>query len=296
MKHPYGSFVKCETVEVQFPPQHQRVQPGLEWLMHPNPISEDPDYKGSGKLKGKVAIVTGGDSGIGRAVSIAFAKEGADVVIVYLYEHKDAEITKKRIEELGRRCLTISVDLGHEWASSLVIERTIEKLGKIDVLVNNCGEQHVAHSIEKISAHQMIRTFQTNIFSFFYMTKAVLPHMGRGSSIVNTASITAYEGEKTLIDYSATKGAIVSFTRSLSLSLADQGIRVNGMAPGPIWTPLIPASFSAQRIMTFGLETPMKRAGQPYELAPAYVYLASDESSYMTGQVLHPNGGVISES
>ena len=291
MKNPYGVIKKEEQIPVQFPPQHQPVQPGHEWMMDPKPISEDPSYKGTGKLLNKVAIITGGDSGIGKATAIAFAKEGADVVIVYLNEERDAAETQKRIESFGRRCLALSCDLRYAEASDFVVSKTIEIFGRIDVLVNNCAVQYVQQSILDISQEQLIHTFQTNIFSYFYLTKAVLPHLDKGSSIINTSSVTAYQGHKELLDYSATKGAIVTFTRSLALQLAEKGIRVNGTAPGPIWTPLIPASFSAEDVMTFGYDTEMKRAGQPYELAPAYVYLASDDSSYVTGQILHINGG-----
>ncbi|MDF2679711.1 MAG: short-chain dehydrogenase/reductase [Brevibacillus sp.] len=295
--YPYFSVrTKCEEVPVSFPPQHQDRQPGLEYLMVPLPISENPSYTGSNKLRGKVAIITGGDSGIGRATAIAFAKEGADVVIVYLYEHEDAEVTRQRVEQLGQRCLLIACDLQDPRASAFVVEQTLASFGKIDTLVNNCGVQYPQQSILDISNEQLEHTFRTNIFSFFYMTKAVLPYFSRGSVIINTASVTAYAGEKTLIDYSSTKGAIVSFTRSLSLNLVDQGIRVNAVAPGPIWTPLIVSSYSAERVSEFGTDTPMQRAGQPFELAPTYVYLASDDSGYVTGQVLHVNGGTMVES
>lgn len=259
--------------------------------MSPNPISEWEGYKGSGKLKNKVAIITGGDSGIGRAVAYAFVKEGAAVVIPYLNEHRDAQITKQRIEQLGGRCLLYAGDLGQERTAYEVVRQTIQTFGRLDIVVNNHGIQIVQDSILNISAQQLEATFRTNIFAFFYMVKASLPYLNNGSSIINTTSITAYQGHKTLIDYSATKGAITTFTRSLSLSLVDKGIRVNGVAPGPIWTPLIPSSFSAENVATFGTDTKMKRAGQPFELAPTYVYLASDDSRYVTGQVLHVNGG-----
>ncbi|USG64344.1 SDR family oxidoreductase [Brevibacillus ruminantium] len=292
----YSSRFECEILPITFPPQHQDRQPGLEYLMVPRPISENPSYQGSGKLQDKVAIITGGDSGIGRAVSITFAKEGADVVIVYLYEHEDAEETRQRVEALGRRCLAIAGDLRYPETSAEVVDHTLERLGPPDILVNNCGVQFPQDSILDISNEQLEDTFRTNLFSFFYMTKAALPHMDSGSSIINTASVTAYAGAKNLIDYSSTKGGIVSFTRSLSLSLVSQGIRVNAVAPGPIWTPLIPSSYSAEYVSTFGLKTPMKRAGQPFELAPAYVYLASDDSSFVSGQVLHVNGGIMTSS
>ncbi|PLR76285.1 NAD(P)-dependent oxidoreductase [Bacillus sp. V3-13] len=295
----FGKEKKCEEVPTAFPPQHQDQHPGLEYLMFPRPISENPNYIGSGKLKGKVAIITGGDSGIGRAVAYAFAKEGADVAISYLYEHKDAKETQKRISELGRRCLLIPGDLQEEAMSHEVVNQTVHFFGKIDTLVNNHAVQYVQKSILDITAEQLDRTFRTNIYSFFFMTKAALPFLKRGSAIINTTSVTAYEGNEQLIDYSATKGAILTFTRSLSLSLIKKGIRVNGVAPGPIWTPLIPSSFSAEDVKTFGTYTPkvpMNRAGQPYEVATSYVFLASDDSSYMSGQILHPNGGVMSGS
>lgn len=287
----YGKETKCEEQLLSFPPQHQDQQPGLEYLMNPRPISENPNYKGSGKLHGKVAIITGGDSGIGRAVAYAFAKEGADIAIAYLYEEQDAEETRARVEEFGRRCLAIPADLRFKENCQKVINQAVQTFGKLDILVNNCAVQYPQDRLTDISEQQLIHTFATNIFSYFFMTQAAMPHLKEGSSIINTTSITAYRGEKTLIDYSATKGAIVSFTRSFSQSIVDQGIRVNAVAPGPIWTPLIPSSFSAERVTTFGTDTPMKRAGQPFELAPAYVYLASDDSKYVTGQTLHVNGG-----
>ncbi|CEN81563.1 SDR family oxidoreductase [Paraclostridium sordellii] len=291
-----GIMEKGERVKILFPQQHQDSQPGLEYIMEPRPISDNPYYIGSCKLQGKVAIITGGDSGIGRAVAYAFAKEGADIAISYLCEHKDANETKENIERLGRKCILISGDLKKEEMSKVVVEKTIKYFGKIDVLVNNHGVQFIQESILDITAEQLDETFKTNIYSFFYMTKAVLPHLKKGASIINTTSITAYQGEPLLIDYSATKGAILTFTRSLSQSLISKGIRVNGVAPGPIWTPLIPSSFSAKQVETFGSNTskvPMKRAGQPFEVATSFVFLASDDSSYMSGQILHPNGGDI---
>ncbi|MDF2876208.1 MAG: dehydrogenase [Sporomusa sp.] len=296
-KYPnYDKKKKCTEQPISFPPQHQDVQPGLEYLMIPPPISENYEYHGSGKLDGQVAIITGGDSGIGRAAAIAFAKEGADVTIVYLYEHRDAKATKDRIEEIGQRCLAIAGDLRDEEVSCQVVEKTIDRFGRINILVNNHGVQFPQCSIMDITAEQLDNTFRTNIYGFFYMTKAVLPHLSPGSAIINTASVTAYEGSQYLIDYSATKGAIVSFTRSLSLSLAEREIRVNAVAPGPVWTPLQPSSWPAGYIATFGTDTPMKRAGQPFELAPTYVYLASEDSRFVSGQVLHVNGGVMTES
>ncbi|GAA4716429.1 SDR family oxidoreductase [Brevibacillus fulvus] len=289
----YSKEVKCQEVPITFPPQHQEVQPGLEYLMVPAPISDNPYYRGSGKLANKVAIITGGDSGIGRAVALGFAKEGADVAIVYLNEQQDAETTRQMVEQQGRRCLAIAGDLRQEAFCAQAVRQTIDTFGKLDILVLNQAVQFPQESILNITAEQLENTFRTNIYPHFYLTKAALPHLRPGSSIISTASVTAYHGEKTLIDYSATKGAIVSFTRSLSLSLVDQGIRVNAVAPGPIWTPLIPASFSAERVKNFGADVPMRRAGQPFELAPTYIYLASDDSSYVTGQVLHVNGGTI---
>ncbi|WHY10548.1 SDR family oxidoreductase [Bacillus subtilis] len=273
------------------PPQHQNQQPDFEYLMDPRPVFDKP--KKAKKLEGKTAIITGGDSGIGRAVSVLFAKEGANVVIVYLNEHQDAEETKQYVEKEGVKCLLIAGDVGDEAFCNDVVGQASQVFPSIDILVNNAAEQHVQPSIEKITSHQLIRTFQTNIFSMFYLTKAVLPHLKKGSSIINTASITAYKGNKTLIDYSATKGAIVSFTRSLSQSLVQQGIRVNAVAPGPIWTPLIPASFAAKDVEVFGSDVPMERPGQPVEVAPSYLYLASDDSTYVTGQTIHVNGGTI---
>jgi NAD(P)-dependent dehydrogenase (short-subunit alcohol dehydrogenase family) len=276
-----------------FPPQHQNQQPGIESQMNPRPAFDNPNYAGSGKLKDKVAIITGGDSGQGRAIAVAFAKEGADVVIVYLNEHGDAEETKHCVEQRGRRCLSLAGDIGQEAFCRQIVERTVGELGKLDILVNNAAQQYVQNSLEDISSEQMESTFRTNFFSMFYLTKASLPHMKPGSSIINAASLTAYEGNEQLIDYSATKGAIVAFTRSLSKSLHSRGIRVNGVCPGNIWTPLIPASFPAEQVANWGMSAPMKRAGQPQEVAPAYVFLASSDSSYMSGQFLHINGGVV---
>lgn len=275
------------------PPQHQNQQPGIESEMNPRPKYEPKDYVAAGKLKNKKVIITGGDSGIGRAVAVAFAKEGADISIVYLNEHGDAEETKRQIEQEGRKCLLIPGDIGDEAFCKNAVNQTVQELGGLDVLVNNAAEQHPQQKIEDITKEQLERTFRTNIFGMFFMTKMAMPYLKSGSAIVNTASVTAYKGNPTLIDYSSTKGAIVSFTRALSMNVAPKGIRVNAVAPGPIWTPLIPSTFDEQQVSQFGGDTPMKRPGQPEELAPAYVYLASDDSSYVSGQVIHVNGGEI---
>jgi NAD(P)-dependent dehydrogenase (short-subunit alcohol dehydrogenase family) len=275
------------------PPQHQDRQPGREQKMKPRPRAEDEKYRGSGKLRNKLALITGGDSGIGRAVAIAFAKEDADVAVVYLEEHKDANETKRLVEKRGRKCLLIAGDVGEEAFCRKAVEQTMKEFGKIDILVNNAAEQHPQESIEKITEKQLERTFRTNIFSFFFMTKAAMRHLKKGAAIINTTSVTAYKGSPHLLDYSSTKGAITAFTRSLSQALADKAIRVNGVAPGPIWTPLIPATFPPKDVETFGSDVPLGRPGQPEEIAPSFVFLASDDSSYMTGQILHPNGGTV---
>lgn len=277
--------------QTTLPPQHQTRQPGLQTEMNPQPVTIKDSYKGSGKLKNKTAIISGGDSGIGRAVAVHFAKEGADVAILYLNEHEDADETKRLVEQEGRRCLAIAGDIGDEAFCKEAVKQTIEAFGKLDIVVNNAAEQHPQPNFLNITAAQLEKTFRTNVFGCFFLTKAALPHLKSGSAIINTASITAYEGNEQLIDYSATKGAIVAFTRSLAKALVDQGIRVNGVAPGPIWTPLIPSTFKSEQVATFGANTPMKRPGQPCEVAPCYVFLASDESSYMTGQMLHVDGG-----
>jgi NAD(P)-dependent dehydrogenase (short-subunit alcohol dehydrogenase family) len=278
---------------IQQPPQHQGRQPGIESEMTPRPRAEDHTYRGSGKLENKVALITGGDSGIGRAVAIAFAKEGADVAIAYLNEHGDAQETRALVEKEGRRCLAIAGDVGDERFCRRVVQETVRELGRLDILVNNAAEQHLQEGLEQITSEQLERTFRTNMFSYFYMAKAALSHLREGSAIINTASVTAYRGSAHLLDYAATKGAIVAFTRSLAKALVGRGIRVNGVAPGPIWTPLIPATFPAERVASFGADVPMQRAGQPEEVAPSYVFLASDDASYMAGQVLHPNGGEV---
>lgn len=273
------------------PAQEQERQPGFENEMDPKPDFNKNLAGKAQRLPGKKAMITGGDSGIGRAVAIAFAKEGADVAVLYLDEHEDAEETKKLIEQEGGKCILIAGDIGDESFCKESVQKVVDEFGSLDILVNNAAEQHVQNSLKDITAEQMERTFRTNVFSMFHLTKAALDHMKRGASIINTTSITAFQGMPTLIDYSSTKGAILSFTRALSGSLAEEGIRVNGVAPGPIWTPLIPASFPADQVEEFGTQTPLGRPGQPDELAPGYVYLASDDSSYVTGQVLHINGG-----
>lgn len=275
------------------PPQHQDRQPGRRSRMRPVPESDGRAYRGSGKLEGRRAVVTGGDSGIGRATAIAFAKEGADVAIVYYDEHEDAESARRLVEAEGRRCVSIAGDLGEEDFCREVVDKVVRAFGGIDVLVNNAGEQHVVADFAEVTAAQVERTFRTNIFSMFFLTRAALPHMPEGAAIVNSTSVTAYRGSPHLIDYAATKGAIVAFTRSLSNNLAPKGIRVNAVAPGPVWTPLIPASFPAEHVESFGSHEPLGRPAQPGEIAPCYVFLACDDSSYMTGQVLHPNGGEV---
>jgi NAD(P)-dependent dehydrogenase (short-subunit alcohol dehydrogenase family) len=248
---------------------------------------------GTGKLKNKVAVITGGDSGIGRAVAVLFAKEGCDIVISYLNEHKDAEETRQKIADEGRKCLLIPGDIGEEEFCKGIIEKTVKEFGNINILVNNAAEQHPQDNLENITEEQLEKTFRTNIFSFFFMSKAAVPHMKHGDCIINTTSVTAYRGSNHLLDYSSTKGAIVTFTRSLSQNLAIKGIRVNAVAPGPIWTPLIPSTFPEEHVKSFGSDVPLGRVGQPEEVAPCYLFLASNDSSYMTGQVLHPNGGEV---
>ena len=279
----------------QEPPnaEEQGHQPGIEAEMEAKPRADDAKYRGSGKLEGRRALITGGDSGIGRAVAIFFAREGADVAVSYLNEHEDAEETKRLVEAEGRRCITLPGDIGDETLCRELVERTVSELGGLDILVNNAAEQQTTQSIEEISAEQLERTFRTNIFSMFYLTKAALPHLREGSAIINSTSVTAYKGSPQLLDYSSTKGAIVTFTRSLSMQLVERGIRVNAVAPGPIWTPLIPATMPADKVEEFGSQVLMKRPGQPEEVAPSYVFLASDDASYISGQVLHPNGGEV---
>lgn len=275
------------------PAQQQEHQPGVESKMEPKPKYLRNNYNGSHKLQNKVAVITGGDSGIGRAVGLHFAKEGADIAVVYLNEHDDAMDTKRLIEQEGQECILIDGDIGNSQFCEAAVTEILDKFKRIDILVNNAAEQHPQDHFMDISNEQFEKTFKTNIFGTFYMTKAVLPNLKEGNTIINTSSITAYQGSNDLIDYSATKGAITSFTRSLSLSLVDKGIRVNGVAPGPIWTPLIPSTFPREKVASFGGDSPMQRPGEPMELAPAYVYLASDDSSYVNGQIIHVNGGTI---
>jgi len=274
------------------PPQRQRRQPGRESKMRPLP-EYMPKHPGSARLAGKVALITGGDSGIGRAVAVAMAREGARIAILYLNEHKDAAETVQLVEHEGSSAIRIAGDVGREAFCKQAVAKTVKAFGRLDILVNNAAEQHEVDSLTELTEAQLVKTFRTNIFSFFFMAKHALPHLKKGSSIINTTSITAYRGHRTLLDYSSTKGAIVTFTRSLSEALVEDGIRVNGVAPGPIWTPLIPASFKPKKVARHGTSAPMERAGQPNEVAPCYVFLASDDSSYMTGQVLHPNGGTV---
>lgn len=275
------------------PPQHQERQPGLESRMHPKPDSGADDYVGSGLLEGKVALVTGGDSGIGRAIAVAFAREGADVAIAYLDEHSDARETVRLVEDAGHKCVSLAGDLADVGHAEAVAARVVDAFGRLDILVNNAAEQHPQSSLEDVEAEQVEATFRTNVFAMFHLTRALLPHLGKGAAILNTTSVTAYRGSAHLLDYSATKGAIVSFTRSLALQVVKRGIRVNGVAPGPIWTPLIPSTFTAEEVAEFGKKTPMGRPGQPFEVAAGYVFLASDAASYITGQILHINGGEV---
>lgn len=267
--------------------------PGKEYKMDPEPIYDNKTHKGYGRLKDKVAIITGGDSGIGRAIAVAYAKEGAKIVIVYNLSDKDANQTKEVVESYGGEVLLLKGDLGDSSYAKKVIEETIKKYNKLDVLINNAGEQHPQKKLEDITDEQLDRTFKTNVFSMFYLVRAALPYLKEGSSIINTSSVTAYRGNPILLDYSSTKGAITSFTRSLSINLADRAIRVNQVAPGPIWTPLIPSTFDKDSVETFGEDTPLKRPGQPVELAEAYVFLASDGATYITGQTIHINGGEV---
>lgn len=279
--------------DTTLPPQHQDRRPGREYAMTPAPVYISETYAAADKLRGRVAIISGADSGIGRAVAVHFAREGANVVLLYLEEDRDAEVTLEEVAAAGVEFLMLAGDVAESAHCRKVVDQTLEKWGRIDVVVNNAGEQHPQDSLEDIAEDQWQRTFQTNIFGMFQLTKAALPHMEKGATIINTTSVTAYKGNPVLLDYSSSKGAITSFTRSLAINLAKRGIRVNAVAPGPIWTPLIPSTFSEETVETFGADTPLGRPGQPAELGPAYVYLACPDSSYMTGQVLHINGGSI---
>ena len=290
-KQPSAARKKKAASKQTKPPQRQR-PPGLESKMRPRPESSMREYRAAGRLENQVALVTGGDSGIGRAVAIAFAREGADVAIAYLSEHSDAKDTAAEIEKLGRRCVAIAADLTDVDACRRVVERAAG-LGRLDVLVNNAATQVEQDRFEDITPAQLERTFRTNVFAMFHVTRHALGHMQRGARIINTTSVTAYRGSPHLIDYASTKGAIVAFTRSLALSLVDRGIRVNAVAPGPVWTPLIPASFSPEHVRKFGADVPLGRPAEPDEIAPCFVFLASDDSAFFVGQVLHPNGGEI---
>ena len=275
-------------------PAQKQPRPGIEKRMEPRPVFDYPKVKGNNKLKDKIAFITGGDSGIGRATAILFAKEGANIVIAYLNETADANETKHIIEDrYSRNCLLIKGDLSKEQHCKGAVEKAIKEFGRIDVLVNNAAIHYENESLETLSTKELLKTFSTNIFSYFWVTKAALRYMKKGSCIINSSSVTAYRGSGGLIDYASTKGAIVSFTRSMSANLAKKGIRVNGVAPGPIWTPLIPSSFKGGKVATHGSDVPLQRAGEPVEIAPSYLFLACADSSYMTGQFLHPNGGEI---
>ncbi len=279
--------------EIEQKGKEQNVQPGIEAEMDPQPEFIKATYKAAGKLEGKVALITGGDSGIGRAVSVHYAREGADVAIVYLNEEQDAQKTKKLVESAGRQCLLLKGDVKNHLFCTDAVNKTVGQFGKLNILVNNAGMQIPEKDLKNISDQQIEETFRTNIFSYFFFAKAALEHMKEGDTIINTTSVTAYRSSPNLIDYSSTKGAITSFTRSLATNLAKKNIRVNGVAPGPVWTPLIVSTFEEEKIKKFGTETAMQRAGQPSELGPAYVFLASDDASYITGQIIHVNGGEV---
>ncbi len=290
----YGHVMQCEEIPLEFPMQHQPGppgQPGFESLMIPRPVSEFPDRTPSGKLRGKVALITGGDSGIGRAVTYLFAAEGADVAIVYLNEHGDAAETTERVRRLGRRCLAIPGDIGDDLFCRQAVRRTVSEFGRLDILVNNAGTQYFTTDIAAISARQIERVFRTNVFSQLYLAQAAVPYMRPGSAIINTSSIAAYEGYPGFVDYSASKGAVSALTRALAASLIGRGIRVNAVSPGRTWTSLVASTFPPEIYTVYGRPTPMKRAAQPAEIAPAYLYLASSESAYVVGQTIHVNGG-----
>lgn len=290
----YGDVgVKSIKYKIMAPEQSQPNQPGMEYLMTPRPIFDNPMYKGSGKLKGKVAIITGGDSGLGKAAAIAFVKEGAKVVIPYYNEHQDAKTTKEYIERLNGECLLMSGDISDKNFCRRIVNETLNKFGKIDILVNNAGVQYQQDSLDKISDEQFDKTMKVNVYGMFYLTKAVLPYLKPGSSIINLSSVTTFYGDPQLIDYVTTKGAIVGFTRALARSLALKNIRVNAIAPGFFWTPLQPACWQKEKIPSLGADAAMARGAMPYELAPTFVFLASNDSSYLTGQVIHNNGGQV---
>lgn len=274
-------------------PQHQK-RPGMERRMSPEPVFDYPQIRGSDKLKNKIALITGGDSGIGRAVAVLFAKEGADIIIAYLREHEDAKATRKVVEETyGRQCLLLPGDLSREKHCTTVVKKSVKQFGRINILVNNAALHYENKTLQELTNRELIKTFETNILSFFWITRQVVGHMKKGDCIINTSSVTAYRGSPGLIDYASTKGAIVSFTRSLSANLLKKGIRVNGVAPGPVWTPLIPSSFKGKKAAQHGSDSPMQRSAEPAEIAPSYLFLACDDSSFMSGQFLHPNGGEI---
>ncbi len=291
--YPEKAMSKAKPAKQLRPAQKQR-RPGSERKLKPQPIYDYPDQHGSDKLRGKIGLITGGDSGIGKAVAILFAKEGADVAITYLSEDKDARDTQYIIEEhYGRKCLLIRGDISKEKHCQALVKKTITEYGQLDILVNNAALHYENKTLEELTTRELLKTFHTNIFSMFWITKAALPYLKKGSCIINSSSVTAYRGSPALIDYAATKGAIVSFTRSLAANLVKKKIRVNGVAPGPVWTPLIAASFGGKRVAQHGSEAPMQRAGQPVEIAPSYLFLACSDSSYISGQFLHPNGGEI---